>query len=63
VIPTRASLRQRLLRDQGFDRTFPDDEQPLARSLGQNRAQFLASSAAQPRSRAGEPSPPWPQGS
>ena len=38
----RASLRQRLLRDQGDDRLFPDDEQPLARSLGYSRAQLRA---------------------
>jgi glutamate-ammonia-ligase adenylyltransferase len=37
-----ASLRLRLLRDQGDDRLSPADEQPLARSLGLSRAQLLA---------------------
>jgi glutamate-ammonia-ligase adenylyltransferase len=38
----RASLRLRLLRDQGDDRLSPDDEQPLARSLGIARSGLLA---------------------
>ena len=37
---TCASLRLRLLRDYADDRLAPDDEQPLARSLGLSRAQL-----------------------
>lgn len=37
----RACLRLRLLRDHADDRLFPDDEQPLARSLGMERPQLV----------------------
>ena len=38
----RASLRLRLLRDSAEDRLVPDDELPLARSLGFARPQLMA---------------------
>jgi glutamate-ammonia-ligase adenylyltransferase len=38
----RASLRLRLIRDQGDDRLSRNDEQPLARSLGLTQAQLAA---------------------
>ena len=38
----RASLRLRLLRDYADDRLSPGDEQPLARSLGLDRAQLIS---------------------